>query len=222
MKHRRRFVRLLLALFACLVMVAPASAADQSYRTGLDHWRAVQNGFAGWQRSGVRLEANGALRLDPRAATPGTDPYPPGGYYDHNYYNGGNFVVGEALSPVMTTRFSFSEAIASWNADTPSGTWIETQIRAQVGERWTKWYILGIWASDTSTVARHSVRRQGDDDGYVAVDTLVLSNPANAYQLKLRLFSANGTAAPTVRNASLTYSTSPTKPTALAPGNPRF
>ena len=45
-------------------------------------------------------------------------------------------------------------------------------------------------------MSRHSVRLQGDTDGFVAVDTLVLNGkkapPADAYQTKLQLFTANG------------------------------
>src|SRR6266542_5005952 len=70
---------------------------------------------------------------------------------------------------------------------------------------------------------RHSVKLQGDGDGYVAVDTLVLTAkkaPATAWQLKLRLFSADGAAIPTVRNVSAAISTPPGKPGALLPGNP--
>src|ERR671923_281404 len=84
-------------------------------------------------------------------------------------------------------------------AVTPAGTWIESQIRAQIGTHWTKWYNLGIWASDYSTIQRHSVRLQGDSDGYVAVDTFVSSNKketTNKFQLKLLLFSADGTSMP--------------------------
>ena len=35
------------------------------------------------------------------------------------------------------------------------------QLRARVGSRFTKFYNLGIWAEDSSTVQRHSVRAQG-------------------------------------------------------------
>ena len=45
-------------------------------------------------------------------------------------------------------------------------------------------------------MSRHSVRLQGDTDGFVATDTLVLNGkkapPADAYQMKLQLFSAAG------------------------------
>jgi hypothetical protein len=123
----------------------------------------------------------------------------------------------------MPTSFAFIEAIASWNADTPAGTWIETQIRAQLADRWTKWYNLGIWAADGSTIERHSVNLQGDGDGFVAVDTLVLTNKkvaASAYQLKVRLFSVGDAATPMLRNISVAFSTTAAKPSSLTPGNP--
>ena len=94
---------------------------------------------------------------------------------------------------------------------------------AQYGARWSKWYILGIWAADYSTIERHSVRLQGDSDGFVAVDTFVSSNKketTSKFQLKFRLFSADGTAAPIVRNASVAYSTSAPKTASVSDGNP--
>lgn len=191
--------------------------------TRFARWRSADGGFDGWQRDGVRLAADGALELDP--ATPHSGSDTPGGYYGRNFYNGGSFLVGETLGPVVETPVSFTQAIASWNADTPVGTWIETQIQAKLGDRWTKWYNLGVWAADDSTIERHSVKLQGDDDGDVAVDTLIVTNdtePLNAYRLKLRLFSEDGVTVPKVRNASLTFSDTPTTPDALAPGNPEL
>jgi len=90
--------------------------------------------------------------------------------------------------------------------------------------RWTGWYNLGVWASDSSTIERHSVKRQGDADGDVAVDTLVISSQApaaGALQIKLRLFSQDGTIVPTVRSASVSYSsTKPVKQPASSPVDP--
>lgn len=218
----RRTIYLLVLLCLGGALVVPAQAANTPYRTGLTRWQATTNGFNGWSGSGIQISADG-LRLDPASARAETDPYPAGGYNGGNYYTGGAYIVGEALSPISPTRFGFYEAIASWNAATPNGTWIETQMRAQIGGRWSKWYNLGIWDDDNSTVARHSVNAQGDDDGYVAVDTLVLDDAkpsATAFQVKLRLFRAGGDALPSVRNVAVTYSTTPEKPKALLPGNP--
>jgi hypothetical protein len=221
MSHLRIFARALLAVGLTALLVMPAGAASAPYQTGFTRWRAADSAFSGWSRSGVALN-HGAFQLDLKKASPGTDPYPAGGYNGHNFYNGGSFKVGEATSPAVPTSFAFTEAIASWDADTPAGTWIETQIRARFGSRWTKWYNLGVWAADYSTIERHSVNLQGDADGFVSVDTLVLANKketADAFQLKLRLFSANG-ATPGVRNMSVAFSTTAVKPDTLAPGNP--
>jgi Peptidase_C39 like family len=195
--------------------------ATPAHQTGFARWRTADAAFDGWQRAGVDLASDGALRLDLATAVPGSDPYPAGGYNGHNFYNGGSFMVGEALGPVVTSGFGLTLAIASWNADTPAGTWIETQIRARIGRRWTRWYNLGVWAADTSTVERHSVGPQGDNDGLVAADMLVLKaqkRPARAFQLKLLLFSAGG-ATPVVRNVAAAFSTRAGKPDVLAIGD---
>ena len=222
MQLRYIFAHLVIAvIITCTTFVLPANAAPADYLTGFVAWRASENRFAAWQRDGVSLAPDGTLRLDPNGAHPGSDPYKAGSYYGINFYNGGTFIVGEAVSPIMVAGFAFVEAIASWNATTPAGTWIETQIRVKTGDHWSKWYNLGVWASDTSTIRRHSVKAQADADGDVAVDTLqVKSAAANAYQLKVRLFSSQSSITPQVRNVALTTSTTPHKPATLQPGNP--
>jgi hypothetical protein len=199
--------------------VSAKGKEEGEFKTGFVRWRGEDNDFESWTRSGVKLNA-GALEFDAATASPGSDPYPAGGYNGKNYYNGGSFFVGEATSPEITTAFNYKEAIASWNASTPAGSWVEVQFRAQYGTRWSKWYVLGIWAADYSTIQRHSVQSQGDSDGFVAVDTFVSSAKkatTNKFQLKLRLFSEDGAATPTVRNASVAYSTSPPKSAVASP-----
>src|SRR5215212_3293214 len=219
------FARITLISAIMLSMVSSVSAkgkGDGGYQTGFIRWRAAENGFRNWALNGVKLNTS-KLEYDPATATAGNDPYVAGTYNGGNYYNGGSFFVGEATSPEMETTFSYKEAIASWNTSTPAGSWVEIQFRAQYGTRWSKWYVLGIWASDDSTVRRHSVKTQGDTDGFVAVDTFVSSAKkatTNKFQLKLRLFSADGTAIPNVRNASVAYSTSAPKAASVSAGNP--
>ena len=212
-------IALISALMLSMVSSVSAKGSGGAYQTGFIRWRAAENSFSGWTLSGVKLNA-GALEFDGTTAIAGTDPYTPGSYNGGNYYNGGSFLVGEATSPEITTAFNYKEAIASWNSTTPVGSWMEVQFRAQYGTRWSKWYVLGIWASGTSTIARHSVNAQGDSDGFVAVDTFVSSNKkevTSKFQLKFRLFSADGNAIPSVRNASVAYSTSPPKSAVASP-----
>lgn len=200
---------------------APVALAGQS---AFVRWQASQGGFSSWQRSGVGLAADGSLQVDFQTAVAGTDPYAAGAYNGGNFYNGGSFRVGEATSPVMTNPFAFREAIASWEAETPTGTWMETQIRAQISGVWTKWYNLGVWAVDGSTVRRHSVASQGDTNGSVGVDTLLISNKKSptVFQLKVRLFSADGVTSPRVRASAVTLSTAAEKNPSVVPGNSAY
>jgi len=95
----------------------------------------------------------------------------------------------------------FSELIASWNAATPAGTWIETLARLRVGGvgllgiRWTRWYSLGVWSSEEDRMRRHSVNGQDDADARVATDVLKLrTGQAASLQLKVLLHRTDGTA----------------------------
>ncbi|HKP54630.1 MAG TPA: peptidase C39 family protein [Chloroflexia bacterium] len=222
--------RLSLALLVCfmplmLSVEAAGGAPPEPYKSSLTRWRAAGGQFRVWERAGVALDAKGALRLDPATAQSATDPYPAQGYNGRNFYNGGRFMVGEAVSPVTVASFPFTQAIASWNAETPPGTWVETQLRARTGGRWTKWYNMGVWASDNSVVERHSVDGQRDEDGSVSTDTLVLGAAgkgvtADAFQVKIRLFSVNSQALPALVSAAVAISTTPARPTTLAPGQP--
>lgn len=200
----------------------PPAGAGDGYQPALLRWRAAEGGFFNWELSGVVRTPEGALALEPDSAQPGGDA--PGAYDGRNFYNGAGFVVGEATSLMSAVGPGFSRAVVSWNADTPPGTWIEVLARARVAGRDTKFYNLGVWASDRSTVQRHSVKGQRDADGTVAVDTLVLSDqnpPADAVQLKVRLFSARpGEASPAVRLAAVATSPPSRRPATASAGDP--
>jgi hypothetical protein len=225
-------LRLLLAgFFSLLPLLLPMDALAQSagnrYQASTTRWRAADNGFAGWQHMGTQLTQGGAVQLDPRLARTGTDPYAAGRYRGGNFYNGGTFLVGEAIGPVISPAFAFSEAVPSWNATTPHGSWIEVQLRARIGAQWTPWYNLGVWASGSgqASVVRHSVSGQADSRAYVDVDTLKIGrrgapSTAGAYQLKVRLFAVNRSALPSLESAAVVVSTRPVVPSAPVPGDP--
>jgi hypothetical protein len=217
MKYRVFFIQFLLIgllVFTTTVQAAPAAAGTTgTYQVGFQLWQGTD--FSGWTKTAILTQPDGSLALDYANATPGSDPA--GAYNGRNFYNGGSYRVGEATGPVLST-FAFQQAIASWNAATPAGTWIEIQVRARFGTRFSKWYNLGVWASGDSTIQRHSVSAQGDADASVATDTLVIASakvPPNGLQLKVRLFSADPAATPVVRSLSAAYSTAlPTRVTA--------
>src|SRR5215475_6802020 len=52
---------------------------------------------------------------------------------------------GALVSPIVATEKPFREVVASWNADTPTGSWIEVDLRVRIGGNWSGDYIMGIW-----------------------------------------------------------------------------
>ena len=168
-------------MLAALAVAAPAKAQ----RTDHVLWRAADDGFASWALAGVERSGSGELRLAAGRRS------------------------GDAIAPVTPTGVRFTEAIPSWNASTPRGTWLEVALRARVGSRWTRWWSLGVWSS-TDARRRHSVGGQRDASGRVATDTLALARRGDAVQLRLRLRSS-GAARPSVRLAAVAVS-APTGP----------
>ncbi|MGW0432493.1 C39 family peptidase [Micromonospora sp. NPDC003197] len=99
-------------------------------------------------------------------------------------------------SPVTQVGFDASELIASWNADTPAGTWIQIEMQGtyNTGNQ-TPWYVMGRWASGDQDIRRTTVNRQGDPWSSIWTDTFSIDDVANgvmlqAYQLKLTLYRA--------------------------------
>ena len=114
--------------------------------------------------------------------------------------------------PVFETGFGFSELVASWNADTPSGTWIQVEMRGLTSKStWTKWYVMGVWAYGDETIHRTSIGHQGDADGYVAIDTFFAKDhPLTQYQLRATLSrNAGVTASPRLRRLGAVASDAP-------------
>jgi hypothetical protein len=170
----------MLGMLAVLTSFAALVApAETGYQTGHASWRD----FTGWTADGVTT--SGGLRLAPGRTS------------------------GTAVSPVVRTGFGAREAIPSWNAATPAGTWLEARVRARVGGRWTRWYELGSWSS-RSGARRHSVDGQRDARGRVATDTLRLAAGADALQLSLRLHGAVR-----VSLAAVAFSSAPSSPRSL-------
>ncbi len=98
-------------------------------------------------------------------------------------------------SAAVQTPFAFDQLVASWNAITPSGTWIDVQLRASGASRATKWYTLAVWSSGDDTIHRTTLKGQDDGDGRVNVDTFEKSSGApelTSYELRVTLHRAAG------------------------------
>ena len=116
------------------------------------------------------------------------------------------WAYGTWTTPVTEVGFGASELVASWNADTPAGTWIQVELQGTytTGTR-TPWYVMGRWASGDADIKRTSVDKQGDKTSSVWTDTFAIDDAAKgvllrAYQLRLTLYRDPATTAtPTVR-----------------------
>jgi len=49
------------------------------------------------------------------------------------------------LGPPTLASAPFTQAVPSWSAATPPGSWIELQLRARRGERWTPFSRIAEW-----------------------------------------------------------------------------
>lgn len=130
---------------------------------------------------------------------------------DSGFYNGGRYHWGSLISPVYETTARFDTLAPSWNAVTPAGTWVQLEVRARSGGvSWTRWFNMGVWASGTQSVERHSVNGQESDAWRVSVDTLQSQGPvfADAYQYRLTLFTEEWGVSPRVRGVFVAVSDS--------------
>lgn len=152
--------------------------------------------FAGSSLRGVTIEANNGadIHLAASGLTFAEDKELDGAKKGYWY--------GSLESVVLDAAHPFDTAIASWNANTPVGTWLQLELRAfrATDHHWTTYYNLGIWAVGTETIQRHSVTAQRDADGCVSTDTLLLSGDPvyTRYQYRLTLFTRNQRVSPHV------------------------
>jgi hypothetical protein len=144
--------------------------------------------------------ADGALSISsaPAGTFGYTDPYAGYDPIQQKVVDGsGEYDYGTWTSPELPLSFGFDELVSSWDAQTPVGTWVQSEVRPLIedgsGGHWAKWYILGRWTSSDSDFHRTSVGGQGDADGFVSIDTFFTKDhPAVAYQLRLTLYRRVG------------------------------
>ncbi|GAA3168602.1 peptidase C39 family protein [Streptomyces virens] len=102
-------------------------------------------------------------------------------------------------SPVHRLAVPATEAIASWNARTPEGTWLQVELKGTYSDGTdTPWYVMGRWAAGDQDIRRTSVDDQGDGRSSVWTDTLAVDDAASglrivSYRLRLTLHRRPGT-----------------------------
>jgi hypothetical protein len=171
-------------IFTCLLLSVSgkAEAASRSYIAFGDYDTAKE--LAAGTTTGITI-ANGEARLA-RGRTKGT----------------------------LTSRAYISSHkdtfVPSWNARTPSGTWLRMEMRVRSDGNWTRWWNMGVWAKGTGTIKRHSVGGQRAGDWRVLTDTLQSVGPvfADAYQYRLTLQSKRKGRTPRVGAIYVTASNS--------------
>lgn len=110
-------------------------------------------------------------------------------------------------SPAHSLKVPATEAVASWNAHTPPGTWIAVELRGTYSDGGrTPWYVMGRWTAGDgdADIRRTSVDGQKDGKSSISTDTFAIDAPADglrlaSYQLRVTLHRKPGTAlTPTV------------------------
>ncbi|NUV57837.1 peptidase C39 family protein, partial [Streptomyces coelicolor] len=102
-------------------------------------------------------------------------------------------------SPVHRLAVPSTEAIASWNAHTPEGTWIQVELKGTYSDGTdTPWYVMGRWAAGDADIRRTSVDDQEDGKSSVWTDTLAVDDAASglriaSVRLRLTLYRRPGT-----------------------------
>ncbi len=95
------------------------------------------------------------------------------------------------LSPVIRSPMDWNELVVSWNAAAPAGTFLTVEASAVSSGRATRFYSWGLWSPDNGNYPRCSADQQQDADGEMRTDTLILSRPADAVQIRVTLGGTN-------------------------------
>lgn len=149
--------------------------------------------FLRGQGEGTRVVRDGIELAAPRETRTYVDPFAP-------VASPATFEVGTWTSPTLQSGFDLTQLVASWNATTPSGTWIEVGVRGRTPDgRRTDWFVLGRWCSEHpeqgGAIHRTSVDGQETEIATVWTDTLatVDDRTLRSVQLRVQLMRRPGT-----------------------------
>ncbi|MFE5336378.1 C39 family peptidase [Isoptericola sp. NPDC056573] len=218
------------AVIAPTAGAAGAAPTDDPGPTGhkitTTHWQGIDDLRQGeWEN--LRPGARGTLGLRGPGGpkTEYTDPFGDGAAVEYE--------TGTWTSPVVETGYAVDESLTSWNATTPTGTWVEVEFRGRKADgAWTKWFVMGRWASGDDVepadggvgdIHRTSVDGQNDDDAYLFTDTYVAKSgrEPEAFQTRVTLYRPAGSTA-TPRLAGVTTMTNEYLPDSAYTGTSDF
>jgi len=140
------------------------------------------------------------------------------GIYDFSGFAHSTSPQGETVlvSPEIPALADWNEAIVSWNATAPSGSYLKMEAQAISETRHTRFYTLAWWSPDNQAFPRASVSGQKDADGDVLVDILALNHPAKKIQIRLTLGGKPG-ALPLLKFIGVSFCNTKITPELLPP-----
>ncbi|MDQ3439362.1 MAG: C39 family peptidase [Planctomycetota bacterium] len=113
---------------------------------------------------------------------------------------------GQWTSPQVNGKFVFRELVPSWNVLTPTdtGASFDVRVRDAASGKWTDWVYMGSCGRTLTPVSRtieSGIAR-------VKIDELLLSTPADAYQVRATLFNFDfdTKVTPKLRRVGVVYS----------------
>ncbi len=214
---RRALVGGCVGFTGATLLGAPAYAAEGPAARGLQavaergagarhirlHRFAAPLGLLLGNHSGVRPTLTGLVLHRPTSTRTYADPFAGGASATYD--------SGSWTSPVLQDTFGATEAIASWDVDTPGRTWVEVLVRGvdETGAR-TGWFVMGRWCREDPAagggIFRTSVDDQGTDVATVYTDTLSTKgeHTLRGLQLQVNLMRPQGSSlSPVVRQLTL-------------------
>lgn len=109
---------------------------------------------------------------------------------------------GVLLAAPYITEFPFDNVVMSWNAEAPTGTRLEFQVRIGSGDQISPWFTMGTW----SATGGASVKGQSNAWGSVDVDTLRLAEKQTTLQYRVIFATSSPQASPRLRAVAVVYS----------------
>lgn len=114
---------------------------------------------------------------------------------------------GRWNSPEVVTDMPFTEFVPSYNAETPGNSGLTLHVRSRDMEsgEWSPWLYIGQWGN----TQHYPSRTTRFEHGRVRVDNLILERPADAFQLRVDLYSysmGEHVEIPSLRLLSASYS----------------
>ncbi|MCH5673325.1 peptidase C39 family protein [Streptomyces gilvus] len=189
--------RTLLAATVAAAVVGPSLSvgvahADPARPVDYHAWTSYPDWRTGAAR-GTRAVAGtrpGVVIADPAGTTDYTDPHTG---------TTASWEYATWTSPVHTLRVPSTEAVASWNAHTPAGTWLQVELHGRYSDGTeTPWYVMGRWAAGDQDIKRTSVDGQSDGKSSIWTDTFAVDDATTglrlvSYRLRLTLYRKPGT-----------------------------